>query len=54
MCGARDVTPLQRRLELVNMDDACSSERCGRCDSRFGYGRAVISSGQLVHAGGCP
>jgi hypothetical protein len=42
-------TPDPATLARINMDDANSNDLCDACGHRFGYAKAKIVNGQLVH-----
>jgi len=52
-CPERGLSPLQIRLEIANMSDAQSNERCVSCGHRIGGGGAVIRGEGLAHKFDC-
>jgi hypothetical protein len=48
-CAERKISPLELRVEIANMDDSLSDERCASCDGRIGGGKCKIDAGQIVH-----
>jgi hypothetical protein len=48
-CDERQISPLELRVEVANMSDSMSNERCADCDGRIGGGKCKISAGQIVH-----
>jgi hypothetical protein len=49
LCKEREISPLDLRLELVNMSDGDSNDTCDACGHRFGYAHGKIADGKLMH-----